>query len=547
MPRFHRIAVAFAALLTAGCYDSRFGEPDGGASGEPATETIAALRALYAGTPFTVTGDIVVAGRVTTSDRAENFYRTLCIEDNEAGLEVMAGIDHLHNDFPTGCRVTLRLKGLTVAESRGVLQVGRPPAAGSGYATDYIGSQPALAAVLVRSGESLNTPSPALRRIPELTPALCGTLIRIDGLRYTPEDLSASTWSGYKRFADSDDNIVYTYVRPYARFADADVPAGTVSLTGILQYDAAGDGRYILKPRDESAGLSLSLLLAGCDKATEPGFAETPEASQHTVAYLKSLCDGRASIAVTQDVTIRGFITANDLFGEFDRTIVVEDASGGISIADHPSLADDYPFGAIATVRCNGLTLCNYGGKIELGAEPGDYGAGAIPREELSRHIRVTLPEEGESHRAAPLTFGEVEPRHIDTRVRFDGVRFAEPGKTWCDTDPETGRTVATERTILDAEGNEFTVRSAATCAYAKEPLPSGTGSLYGIIDYFAGKYTLRVTNREIVFSRTATPYAAHPEWQTPDPGVREPHATAATPPRACLSTAECSAPRPTK
>ena len=42
---FRRIAVAFAALLTAGCYDSRFGEPDGGASGEPATETIAALRA----------------------------------------------------------------------------------------------------------------------------------------------------------------------------------------------------------------------------------------------------------------------------------------------------------------------------------------------------------------------------------------------------------------------------------------------------------------------------------------------------------------------
>ena len=205
---FRRIAVAFAALLTVGCYDSRFGEPDGGASGEPATETIAALRALYAGTPFTVTGDIVVAGRVTTSDRAENFYRTLCIEDNEAGLEVMAGIDHLHNDFPDGCRVTLRLKGLTVAESRGVLQVGRPPAAGSGYATDYIGSQPALAAVLVRSGESLNTPAPALRRIPELTPALCGTLIRIDGLRYMPEDLSASTWSGYKRFADSDGNIV---------------------------------------------------------------------------------------------------------------------------------------------------------------------------------------------------------------------------------------------------------------------------------------------------------------------------------------------------
>lgn len=252
MLRFRRIAIALAALLTAGCYDSRFGEPDGGASGEPATETIAALRARYAGTPFTVTGDITVAGVVTTSDRAENFYRTLCIEDDEAGLEVMAGIDHLHNDFPDGCRVTLRLKGLTVAESRGVLQVGRPPAAGSGYSTDYIGSQPALAAALVRSGEDLHSPAPALRRISELTPALCGTLVRIDGLRYTPEDLTAAAWAGYKRFTDDDGNAVYTYVRAYARFAGADVPTGTVSLTGILQYDAAGDGRYILKPRDES-------------------------------------------------------------------------------------------------------------------------------------------------------------------------------------------------------------------------------------------------------------------------------------------------------
>ena len=246
------VLTLLAALLAAGCYDSRFGEPDGSASGEPATETIAALRAVYAGTPFTVAGDIVVAGTVTTSDRAENFYRTLCIEEGEAALEVMAGIDHLHNDFPTGCRVTLRLRGLTVAESRGVLQIGRPPAAGSGYATDYIGSQPALAAVLVRNGESLHVPTPTLHPISELTPALCGTLVRIDGLRYTPEDLSAATWTGYKRFTDDAGNAVYTFVRQYARFADTDVPVGAVSLTGILQYDAAGDGRYILKLRDES-------------------------------------------------------------------------------------------------------------------------------------------------------------------------------------------------------------------------------------------------------------------------------------------------------
>lgn len=254
MPRFRRIIVFLTAtaLLPAGCYDSGFGEPWVSGSQQAVNETLAGLRTRYAGTPFTIGSNIVVAGAVTSCDRAENFYRTLCIEDGEAALEVMAGIDHLHNDFPVGCRVALRLNGLHIGESRSVLQAGRPPAPGSGYVTDYLGSRPALAAALVRCGETLNPPTPTLRKIAGLTPALCGTLVCIDGLRYTPEDLTATTWAGYKRFTDAGGNAVWSYVRPYARFADDEVVPGTVSLTGILQYDDAGDGRYILKLRDEN-------------------------------------------------------------------------------------------------------------------------------------------------------------------------------------------------------------------------------------------------------------------------------------------------------
>ena len=79
-----------------------------------------------------------------------------------------------------------------------------------------------------------------------------------DGYVYAAENGTAYTKStdqdgkAVYAFTDADGNAVYTYVRPYARFADAEVPAGTVSLTGILQYDAAGDGRYILKLRDEN-------------------------------------------------------------------------------------------------------------------------------------------------------------------------------------------------------------------------------------------------------------------------------------------------------
>ena len=107
--------------------------------------------------------------------------------------------------------------------------------------------------MLVRSGEALAAPSPAPLAIPALTESRCGTLVRIDGVRYTPEDLSAATWAGYKRFTDAGGAEIYTYVRNYAEFAGEEVPAGkSCSLTGILQYDDAGKGRYLLKIRDEN-------------------------------------------------------------------------------------------------------------------------------------------------------------------------------------------------------------------------------------------------------------------------------------------------------
>lgn len=122
-----RLPLLCAFLLLTGCYDSRFGERSGGEEPEPATATIAQLRQLYAGTTFVIATDVVVSGRVNTSDAEENFYRTFCVEEDGAGLEVMAGIDHLHNDFPPGSRITLRLKGRRWAKAAAYCRSGGNP------------------------------------------------------------------------------------------------------------------------------------------------------------------------------------------------------------------------------------------------------------------------------------------------------------------------------------------------------------------------------------------------------------------------------------
>lgn len=122
MARRDITALLLATLLSAGgCYDSHFSEAAGGAAAGEGNTPLSELRARYTGSPTLVEEDIRVVGYVTTSDRAGNFYRTLCIEQAGAALEVMVGLDHLHNDYPPGSRLMVRLRGLTLGLQYGVL------------------------------------------------------------------------------------------------------------------------------------------------------------------------------------------------------------------------------------------------------------------------------------------------------------------------------------------------------------------------------------------------------------------------------------------
>lgn len=175
--------------------------------------------------------------------------------------------------------------------------------------------------------------------------------------------------------------------------------------------------------------LFISLLWAGsCDKADEPGYMPGPDAVFMSIAHLKSLCT-KASVTLTRDIRLRCVVTANDHYGEFDRTLVVADASGGIEVAvDAADLYRDYPLGANLTLYCNGLALGDYGGKIQLGAPPrGDYAVDRIPARELSHYLRCN--DGGTLQRDfVRRSISEISLRDVDTYVRFDQVRFTTQG-----------------------------------------------------------------------------------------------------------------------
>lgn len=134
-----------------------------------------------------------------------------------------------------------------------------------------------------------------------------------------------------------------------------------------------------------------------------------------------------------------------------------------------------------------------------------------IPSERIGLHLRRAEEQPAEPpHPCQLASFAEIGPELVDTYVRFKGVRFAGEG-TWCDRNPETLRPLATEHTLLDAEGRTLMLRCPATVLYASEPVPSGTGSLGCVVDRFNGRYSLRPTNYEALFPTPATPPTTYP------------------------------------
>lgn len=253
------------------------------------------------------------------------------------------------------------------------------------------------------------------------------------------------------------------------------------------------------------ATVLCSLLLAvACVSGTKPEYSELPddgaESGLVSIAYLKSRCNG-LSTTITSDLSIKGTVVANDLFGEFYKTLVLVDKSGGVEISiDRESLCDDFPLYANVSVICNGLAVGRVGGKVVLGAQPtGEYTTDRIADDDVSKYLHwydndISLVEP----RRAKIS--ELGVEHISDYILFEGVRFAddEVGKRWCEkVDDEW---VDTERHIVDAEGNMMTIRVSSYCEYASEKLPSGSGALCGIVGYAGEEYYLRIANHEVYF-----------------------------------------------
>ena len=262
---------------------------------------------------------------------------------------------------------------------------------------------------------------------------------------------------------------------------------------------------------------AILLLAAACGRATVLGYddgsqsepddgnggATADHPSEVSVAYLRSLA-ATESTAIDRPLSISAAITANDAFGEYFMTLHVEDETGGVDVlVGSYRLYALFPLYDRVRIECHGLALARYGSRIELGFPPaGEYAADRIPESEIGRYISVIGADGGdEGFVPVEAEAGALEPSLVGRTVIMGPLHIAGDSGSWCDTDPELGSYIDTERMAEDRSGNRITLTLRGGCLYAGERMPDGEFTVCGVVEYRTGEYALRITNRGIIIN----------------------------------------------
>ncbi|MBQ5836536.1 MAG: hypothetical protein IIW38_02960, partial [Alistipes sp.] len=231
--------------------------------------------------------------------------------------------------------------------------------------------------------------------------------------------------------------------------------------------------------------LPLVAVALSCSKSAD-------EARVVSIAHLKAMCHGERTI-VAEECYVEGVVVANDWLGEYPKSVVVVDDSGGLEInIEAEKIYTWLPIYSRVKLFCGGRTLARIGGKVMLGAVPtGDFPIDNIPEWEARRSFKVVGVAEDFSF--PTMRIAEIGLANVSRAVRIDGLRItdAELGLSWCDM--VDGVTQTTMRTLVDREGNTIGVQTLASCAYGENKIPTTEFSVVGVVDAANGECFLRI------------------------------------------------------
>ncbi|MDE1192281.1 MAG: DUF5689 domain-containing protein [Arachidicoccus sp.] len=244
------INVTIIAFLVSTSCNKKFDTPPLESTDTPTvTMSIKDLKAMHTvkGAYDSIVNDDVISGIVTANDSSGNIYNQIIIQDNTGGLPVQIDEDDLYTLFPVGRKVFIHVKGLTLGDYGGTIQLGKGISTSATTGSKRVGG---ITSTLVNSfivkGAGGNIVVPvSISDLSTIDTSMqspqSSILVTLDSFEfaatdttatygYANKDSSSSRWFYLENCAGQQ---VELYNSSYAYFATLKVPKGKGNITGI--------------------------------------------------------------------------------------------------------------------------------------------------------------------------------------------------------------------------------------------------------------------------------------------------------------------------
>ena len=213
--------------------------------------------------------------------------------------------------------------------------------------------------------------------------------------------------------------------------------------------------------------------------------------------------------AINSNIIISGVVTANDKSGNLYKQLYIQDSTGGLQILlEAASLFGTYPVGRRIYILCNGLTLSDYNGTMELGMKAtvgGLPSVQGIPANEISNFViggSLNNPVVPTVVTLAQLTTN-MQDKYLGALIQLDDYAFTTLTGTYSDTSVYKS---TVNRDIKNCSGSTVIVRTSAYSNFAGQTVAQGRGSIIAIYTTFGSTKQLLIRDTSDV--KFNNPYA---------------------------------------
>lgn len=202
--------------------------------------SIAELLAIGSQTPrLEITDTLIVEGYVVSTDGPGNFYKTISIQNNPSnpthGIQIELNKLNLANYYPLGSKIKIKLQGLNIGLTNGVVKIGQEYLGGVGQIDENLVAEH----VKLASCDSIHTLIPVeYNSIQEVIQSdAINTLIKINNVQFQEyENLTyaENQVSRSRTIEDTNGSTIVLWNSGYADFYDEPLPEGSGSITCVL-------------------------------------------------------------------------------------------------------------------------------------------------------------------------------------------------------------------------------------------------------------------------------------------------------------------------